>query len=53
MHVEKSTFILVKKIKSHKWDYRVSNFNAKFKHFLDCFKEDVAPIYTSVGINQG
>ena len=36
---EGSTFILVKKIKSHKRDYRVSNFNAKFKNFLNCFRK--------------
>ena len=39
MRVERSTFILVKKIKSHKRDYRVSNFNAKFK-VEDIFKKE-------------
>ena len=39
MHVERSTFIPVKKIKSHKWDYWVSNFNATFKNFLNCFRK--------------
>ena len=43
-------------MKSHKWDYGFSNFNDKFKILQYVPKlpyEDVALVYTSLGINQG
>lgn len=48
--------MLPKRIKSHKRNYWVSNLNAKFKILQYIPKrpcKDVAPLYTSLGINQG